>query len=86
MADVIDLMKRYCDGDATSFRALYQEVAPRLQGYLARMTGDPVLATELLQQTFLKLHHHRSAYIRGADPVPWIYWFAQQTLLAHARS
>jgi hypothetical protein len=34
MADPRELMARYQDGDATAFRELYAQVAPRLLGYL----------------------------------------------------
>ncbi len=85
MADVAGLMARYCDGDSRAFRALYQEIAPRLQCYLLGMARDPVVAAELVQKTFLTMHHARAAYIRGADPVPWIYSFAHRAFLADSR-
>jgi RNA polymerase sigma-70 factor, ECF subfamily len=85
MADAKDLMARYCDGDASAFRELYAVVAPRLLGYLVRMTRERAVAEDLLQQTFLKLHRARTAYVRGADPVPWIYSIAHRTFLDEAR-
>ncbi len=85
MADPRELMLRYCDGDAQAFRELYALVAPRLLGYLAKMTHDRAVAEDLLQQTFLKLHRARTAYIRGADPVPWLYSIAHRTFLDEAR-
>ncbi len=86
MADeVIQLMERYCDGDVVAFRMLYQVLAPRLLGYLARMTRDRAVADDLLQQTFLKVHRSRAAYVRGADPTPWIYAIAHRTFLDEAR-
>ena len=86
MADeAIQLMGRYCDGDALAFQALYQLLAPRLYGYLARMTRDRAVADDLLQATFLKIHRARSAYVRGADPVPWMYAIAHRTFLDEAR-
>jgi RNA polymerase sigma-70 factor, ECF subfamily len=85
MADPRELMLRYCDGDARAFRELYALVAPRLLGYLAKMARDRAVADDLLQQTFLKLHRARSAYVRGADPVPWLYSIAHRTFLDEAR-
>jgi len=85
MADPRELMLRYCDGDAQAFRELYALVAPRLLGYLAKMTHDRAVAEDLLQHTFLKLHRARTAYIRGADPVPWLYSIAHRTFLDEAR-
>jgi RNA polymerase sigma-70 factor, ECF subfamily len=85
MSDVKDLMAQYCDGDANAFRALYALVAPRLLGYLMKMTHQRAVAEDLLQQTFLKLHRARPAYVRGADPLPWIYSIAHRTFLDETR-
>ena len=79
-------MARYCDGDASAFRELYALVAPRLLGYLLKMARQRALADDLLQQTFMKVHRARSAYVRGADPVPWIYAIAHRTFLDDART
>jgi RNA polymerase sigma-70 factor, ECF subfamily len=79
------LMERYCDGDADAFRALYAVVAPRLLGYLLHMARDRAIAEDLLQQTFLKVHRARAAYVRGADPVPWLFAIAHRTFLDEAR-
>jgi len=85
MTEAKDLMQRYCDGDAGAFRELYALLAPRLLGYLVRMARERALAEDLLQQTFLKVHRARAAYVRGADPVPWIYSIAHRTFLDEAR-
>jgi len=85
MADAKDLMARYCDGDANAFRELYALVAPRLHGYLLKMARQRALADDLLQLTFLKVHRARAAYIRGADPTPWIYAIAHRTFLDETR-
>jgi RNA polymerase sigma-70 factor (ECF subfamily) len=85
MAEAKELMQRYCDGDARAFRELYALVAPRLLGYLVKMARDRALAEDLLQQTFLKVHRARGAYVRGADPLPWIYSIAHRTFIDQAR-
>lgn len=84
-ADLRQLMARYCDGEAAAFRELYAIVAPRLHGYLLRMARERSLADDLLQQTFLKVHRSRAAYIRGADPLPWLYAIAHRTFLDEFR-
>lgn len=85
MAEARDLMQRYCDGDAGAFRELYALVAPKLLGYLVKMTRERALADDLLQQTFMKVHRARAAYVRGADPVPWIYSIAHRTFIDETR-
>jgi len=85
MAEVRELMQRYCDGDAGAFRELYALVAPQLLGYLLKMARERSLADDLLQQTFLKVHRARGAYVRGADPLPWIYSIAHRTFIDQVR-
>ena len=85
MPDAKDLMAQYCDGDASAFRALYALVAPRLLGYLMKMARERAVADDLLQLTFMKVHRSRAAYVRGADPLPWIYSIAHRTFLDEAR-
>lgn len=85
MADAKELMARYCDGDASAFRELYAQVSPRLHGYLLKMARSKAVADDLVQQTFLKVHRARAAYIRGADPLPWIYSIAHRTFIDEAR-
>src|SRR5207237_5684964 len=79
------LMARYCDGDAAAFAQLYVKVAPRLLGYLMGLIGERAAAEDLLQHTFMKLHEARSAYVRGADPLPWLYTIAHRTFLDELR-
>jgi RNA polymerase sigma-70 factor, ECF subfamily len=85
MTEAKDLMQQYCNGDAGAFRELYGLVAPRLLGYLLKMTRERALADDLLQQTFLKVHRARASYVLGADPIPWIYSIAHRTFLDEAR-
>jgi RNA polymerase sigma-70 factor, ECF subfamily len=85
MAEDAELMERYCAGDTEAFHALYRRVAPRLLSYLTRMAGDRSVAEDILQQTFLKVHRARGAYVRGANPVPWIYAIARRSFIDEAR-
>ncbi len=84
--EAIALMQKYCDGDANAFRQLYALVAPRVLGYLLRMVRERATADDLVQLTFLKVHRARGAYVRGADPVPWIFAIAHRTFLDDIRS
>ncbi|MBL9014668.1 MAG: RNA polymerase sigma factor [Myxococcales bacterium] len=79
------LMTSYCAGDASAFRALHTLVAPRVLAYLVKMTRDRVLAADLAQQTFMKIHRARHHYIAGADPLPWIMSIAHHTFIDEVR-
>lgn len=79
------LMGRYCDGDRRAFDELYATLAPRILGYLTGLVKDRATAEDLLQLTFIKLHQHREVYVRGANPVPWLYTIAHRTCLDELR-
>ncbi len=83
----IDLMQRYCDGDDCAFNELYAAVAPKLFGYLSGLARscDRSVVEDLLQQTFMKIHLARAMYVRGADPLPWIYTIAHRSFLDYTR-
>ena len=79
------LMERYAAGDASAFDALYAALSPRLFGYLLRLIGDRAAAEDALQQTFIRLHEARGAYVRGADPAPWLFTIAHRVALDELR-
>ena len=85
MADPRELMQRYQAGDAQAFRELYALVAPKMLGYLGKLTKSRAVADDLLQQTFLKIHRARAAYVLGADPLPWFYSIAHRTFIDEVR-
>jgi RNA polymerase sigma-70 factor, ECF subfamily len=78
-------MGRYCDGDGKAFHRLYTLIGPKILAYLVGLTSDRALAADVLQQTFLKLHQARPSYVRGANPVPWIYTIAHRCCLDELR-
>jgi len=60
-------------------------VAPRLFGFVKQLVGDRALAEDILQETLLKLHEARGFYVRGADPVPWMFTIARHTAFDELR-
>jgi RNA polymerase sigma-70 factor (ECF subfamily) len=71
-------MDRYAMGDPAAFGELYDLLAPRLLGFLRRGTGDPALAEDLMQQTFLQIHAARERYETGFDVLPWAFAIARR--------
>lgn len=84
--ELAELMGRYCDGDQAAFRALYQAVAGKLLAYARSLMGNRAAAEDVLQRAFLKLHGARSSYVRGADPLPWLYTITHRVALDELRS
>jgi RNA polymerase sigma-70 factor, ECF subfamily len=80
-----DLMGRYADGDLRAFDELFRRVSPRLYGYLVRLTRRPDRAEDLVQITFAKVHRARTAYLRGAPVLPWVFAIGRRAFLDEVR-
>ena len=78
-------MGRYAEGDAQAFEVVYDQLAPRLYGYLLRQTRDVARAEDLLQQTFLLLHRNRGSFSPGAPVVPWAFAIARRLSIDQLR-
>ena len=74
------LMARYCAGDVQAFQALYDLLAPLVLADLAAHDAFGKEAHALLEASFLALHRDRSAYVRGADPRPWLIALARRAV------
>jgi RNA polymerase sigma factor (sigma-70 family) len=79
------VMARYCDGEAAAFHRLYAMLAPRVLAYLTGLLRERAAAEDVLQLAFLKVHEARATYVRGANPIPWIYTIAHRTCLDELR-
>jgi len=84
-AELAEVMARYAGGDARAFDELYAAIAPRLLGYLTGLLTVRAAAEDALQQTFIRVHESRGAYVRGADPRPWIFTIGHRVALDELR-
>jgi RNA polymerase sigma-70 factor (ECF subfamily) len=74
-------MTRYASGDEAAFAVVYDEVSPRLYGFLVRQTRDVARAEDVLQQTFLQIHRARGTFVPGAEVLPWAFAIARRLLV-----
>ncbi|HEY7953832.1 MAG TPA: sigma-70 family RNA polymerase sigma factor [Polyangia bacterium] len=70
------LMLRYQSGDERAFDALYRRHAPRVHGFLVRLTGDRARADDLLQIAWLHVHRARGSFRAGERFTAWLYTIA----------
>jgi len=71
------LLTRYRDeGRSSDFDALVHRYERELYRYLSRYLGDPALAEDVFQNTFLQVHLKRALYEDGRPVRPWIYSIA----------
>ncbi len=79
-------MERYASGDDLAFDEVYDALAPRLYAFVLRRTqGNRARSEDLVQQTFLQMHHARGRFTPGADVVPWAYSIARRLLIDSVR-
>lgn len=64
------------------FAQLYREHYQRVLGYVTRLCGEPDLAADIVQETFMRLHAQSRAM---ESPGPWLITVATN-LLRNARS
>ncbi len=79
-------MDRYASGDSRAFTALHRALHPRLLAYLTRMSGSSVNASDLVQETFLRMHRARATFAAGGAVLPWAYAIARNVAVDHARA
>lgn len=71
------LMSRYREeGLESLFNELVHRYERELYRYLSRYIGDPTLAEDVFQNTFLQVHLKRGLYEDGRPVRPWLYAIA----------
>ncbi len=83
---LVELMRRYQDGDMSAFEELYAVLSAPLGRYLRSLARDAALADDLLQETFLQLHRARKTYMPPRPLKPWAYAIARHVFLMARRS
>ena len=72
-----DLFVRYRDSaDPDDFNELVRRYERELFRYLSRYLGNPSLAEDVFQNTFLQVHLKRGLYEDGRPVRPWLYSIA----------
>jgi RNA polymerase sigma-70 factor (ECF subfamily) len=78
-------MERYARGEDAAFDDVYRRGAPRVRGFLLRLCGDPSVADDLTQETFLRAHHARGRFEPRAAALPWLFAIARNAFLDRRR-
>jgi RNA polymerase sigma-70 factor (ECF subfamily) len=71
-----ELLTRFCKGQTEAFGALVRRYERELYGYLRRYLGDPSLAEDVFQNTFLQVYVKSGHYEQGRPVRPWLYTIA----------
>lgn len=60
-----------------AFEALYERYAPRVLGFLMKVTGDRTAAEDALQETFLRVHRSLERFDPQRDLPTWLLQIAR---------
>lgn len=79
------LLRRYRNGDAEAFALLYQRHRLGLFRFLCGLCGEPTLAEEVFQETWLSLIRSQSLQREAVLFKTWLYQIARNRLIDHWR-
>jgi len=70
------LLLRYTQGNSEAFEQLVRRYRRTLYSFLARFTGDPALAEDVFQETFLQVHLSAGGFDVSRRLKPWLFTIA----------
>jgi RNA polymerase sigma-70 factor (ECF subfamily) len=80
-----DLVQRAKRGDVSAFEALYRQTSPRVFALCMRMRGDHALATEALQDVYVRVWERLSQFDGRAAFSTWLHRVCVNQLLEQQR-
>jgi RNA polymerase sigma-70 factor (ECF subfamily) len=79
MTVIEQLMVRYQQADEDATRALIEQLSPQLYRFFAaQQFGNPDDASDMFQDTWLRIHRVRHTYRAGEPLLPWVYAIARR--------
>lgn len=70
------LLQQYIQGDAGSFELLVRRHSRELYQFVLRFTGDSVAAEDVVQDSFLQVHHSARTFDPKRKFKPWLFTIA----------
>ena len=81
----VALIERACRGDAKAFERLYRDHVGRVHGLCLRMTRNPDLAADCVQDAFIKAWKALPKFEARASFSTWLHRIAVNTVLEKRR-
>jgi RNA polymerase sigma-70 factor (ECF subfamily) len=79
------LLEEYLQGKTASFELLVRRHASELYQFAVRFTGDAMAAEDVVQETFLQVHHSAGDFDRSRRFKPWLFTIAANKARDHLR-
>jgi len=67
-----ELMQAFQKGDIMAYEILYKRHSPRIYGYIRKQIGEEI-ASDALQETFIKLHGSCHLFNHELPFLPWLF-------------
>lgn len=81
-----ELVRQAQDGDVAAFEALYRQHVGRVYALCLRMTGQPALADDCVQEAFIKAWDKLSSFRGQSAFGTWVHRIAVNQVLGQIRS
>lgn len=81
-----ELMEMYQAGTEEALQALYRRHSDKVYGFLRSRVWNDERASELFQETFLKLHRSKHQYNKSLPALPWIFSITRSVLIDGLRA
>jgi len=78
-------MCHYQAGNSQAFEILYRRHSPKVLQYFRKRTSGEI-ASDLLQNVFMKVHRARSQYSRQYPFLPWLFAISKNALFDFLKS
>ena len=79
------LLRDYAAGEIAGFELLVRRHTPELHQFVLRFTGDSVAAEDVVQETFLQVHHSAAGFDPQRRLKPWLFTIAANKARDHLR-
>jgi RNA polymerase sigma-70 factor (ECF subfamily) len=78
-------MERFACGDALAFEVLYDALVRPLYGHARSLTRNDDRASDLVQQTFMRICEKRCTFVPGSLVTPWAHAILRNLVRDQAR-
>ncbi len=80
-----ELIALHRSGDPEAFRTLVRRYLDPIYGFARRLTGDPIVADDIAQESFVKVWKTLDRYRLSGTFRAWVFAVARNTAIDHMR-
>jgi RNA polymerase sigma-70 factor (ECF subfamily) len=81
-----EVLRRVVARDPEALNTFFDHYFDRVYTHVTNLTGDPVLAEDLTQEAFIRLHRAIDRLDPARDPAGWVFTVVSNTVCDHWRS